>query len=133
MSQHSDAPTERAALVVDDEEMIRTVLQMVVSELGYEVDEAADGQEALRYLVSRNYDVVLCDLLMPGMRGDELFQACRQENPQVASRFIFLTGCSGSERSADFAANSGQPCLIKHRIDDVQAAIDQITRTVAVA
>jgi two-component system NtrC family sensor kinase len=133
MSQHSEAPTERAALVVDDEAMIRTVLQMVVSELGYEVDEAADGDEALQCLARRSYDVVLCDLLMPGMQGDELFRICRQENPQAASRFVFLSGCSGSEGSADFAANSGQPCLIKHRIDEVQAAIDQIARPVAVA
>jgi CheY-like chemotaxis protein len=133
MTQLGEASTKRTVLVVDDDEVIRTVLQLVVSELGYEVDEAADGQEALRCLARRSYDVVLCDLLMPGMQGDELFRICRQENPQAASRFVFLSGCSGSERSSNFAANSGQPCLIKHRIDEVQAAIDQIARPVAVA
>jgi CheY-like chemotaxis protein len=134
MTQHGEATTERTALVVDDEEMIRTVLRMVVSELGYEVDEAADGQEALRYLASRSYDVVLCDLLMPGMRGDELFQVCRQENPQVASRFVFLTSCLAGLPCTDFATTTGQPLLTKPwRLAEMQAAIDQIARPVAVA
>ena len=134
MIQHGKAPTKGTALVVDDEDRIRGLLQMAVRALGYEVEEAADGQEALRCLARRSYDVVLCDLLMPGMNGDSLFRICREENPAVASRFIFVTCCPGGLPCTDFAASSGQPRLTKPwRLADIQAAIDQIARPVAVA
>jgi two-component system, NtrC family, sensor kinase len=127
MDQYSEPSTKRTALVVDDEDQVRAVLQMAVRALGYEAEAAVSGQEALGCLARRSYDVVICDLRMPDMTGDEVFRICREQPPEVARRFVFLSGCSGGERSADFANASGQPCLLKPcRIADVQAAVDQL-------
>jgi CheY-like chemotaxis protein len=134
MNQHSEPPAKRKVLVVDDEDYLRGLLQTAVQALGHEVDVAADGQEALRCLARGSYDVVICDLAMPDMTGDELFRMCREEHPEVASRFIFLTGWPEGLLSTDFAAASGQPYLHKPcRLAAIQAAIDQIAGPVAAA
>jgi CheY-like chemotaxis protein len=134
MAQHGEATAKRTVLVVEDEDRIRELLQMAVRALGHEVEEAPNGQQALRCLARRSYDVIFCDLLMPRMTGDELFRICRQEHPEVAGRFVFVTSCLGGLPCTDFAVNTGQPLLTKPwRLGEIEAAIDQIARSVAVA
>jgi len=59
-------------LIVDDEENLRQVLSVVLQRDGYQTEEAKNGQEALEKLKSHPYDIVLCDIKMPGMDGMEL-------------------------------------------------------------
>jgi CheY-like chemotaxis protein len=94
----SEVATKRIVLVVDDEDQVRALLQTAVQVLGYEADVAATGQEALRCLARRDHDVVLCDLLMPDLTGDEVFRICREEHPEVARRFVFISRCDIHER-----------------------------------
>ncbi len=56
-------------LVVDDEEDIRSMLGIVLSGEGWEVDDASGGAQALTMCASRKYDVVVLDLRMPGLTG----------------------------------------------------------------
>ncbi|MEI6500179.1 MAG: response regulator [Armatimonadota bacterium] len=121
-------------LIVEDQPLVRDILHQAVSALGYEAQVAANGQEALDRLAGQSYDVVICDLLMPHMTGDELFRVCQRIHPQVAARFVFLSGHYGGLPSTDFAATSGQPFLMKPcRLADIQAAVDQIGQRVGVA
>jgi two-component system, cell cycle sensor histidine kinase and response regulator CckA len=134
MNQPSEAPATRSVLVIDDEDQVRSLLQMAVQALGHEADVAADGQEALDCLARRSYDVVICDLLMPKITGDEVFRICREEDPGVSRRFVFVTGCPTGYPPTDFAAASGQPFLAKPcRLGDIRVAIDQVVRPVAAA
>jgi two-component system, cell cycle sensor histidine kinase and response regulator CckA len=127
----SSTPT---VLLVDDDDQIRTVLWAVISRLGYETEVVASGSEALRCMAERDYDAVLCDLLMPNMTGDELFRACRQERPEVASRFVFITGCSEGNPCLDFATSSGQPLLRKPcRLGEIGAALERVIQPVFAA
>lgn len=110
------------------------MLRSAVLALGYDAEVAASGQEALDHLARRSYDAVICDLLMPNMTGDELFRICREEQPEVASRFVFLSGHYGDLPSTDVAAASGQPYLKKPcRLAEIGAAIDRIAPPVTVA
>ncbi len=66
-------------LVVDDEDAIRSLLAKFLSKRGYVVQEASDGNEALRMIVSNpNFDVILLDLSMPGMGGMETLAAMKK-------------------------------------------------------
>ncbi len=56
-------------LVVDDEEIMRDVLEVLLSSAGYRVDLAKTGEEGLETYTKRPYDVVLLDVSMPGMGG----------------------------------------------------------------
>jgi signal transduction histidine kinase len=77
-------------LVVDDEKSIRISLQEFLVADGYAVDAAADAQEALRLLGDNNFDVVVSDIVLPGISGIELLQAIRSAAPYV--QVIMMTG-----------------------------------------
>ena len=65
--------TERVRiLVVDDEELIRALLSELFTAEGYEVTTAVDGEQALELLGTERFDLVLTDLIMPGLDGVEV-------------------------------------------------------------
>ncbi len=77
-------------LLVDDEPGLRKVLGIALSDLGYEVIMAADGQEALRLFEVRLPTIVLSDVKMPGMSGIELLQAIKRIRSET--EVIMITG-----------------------------------------
>jgi signal transduction histidine kinase/ActR/RegA family two-component response regulator len=78
-------------LIVDDEVMVARAAQRLF-EGQLEVDIALDGKAALEKLARADYDVVLCDVMMPGLSGLEVYRQVRLENETLASRFVFATG-----------------------------------------
>jgi two-component system, OmpR family, response regulator ResD len=75
-------------LVVDDEERIRRLLRMYLEKEGYAIDEAEDGESALRLATEKDYDLVLLDLMLPGIDGIEVCARLRQ---MKATPVIMLT------------------------------------------
>jgi two-component system response regulator ResD len=65
-------------LVVDDEERIRRLLKMYLEKDGFAIDEAEDGETALQMALAFDYDVILLDLMLPGMDGMEVCAKLRQ-------------------------------------------------------
>jgi CheY-like chemotaxis protein len=70
-------------LVVDDSKLSRSMAVRAVGSMGHETIEATNGAEALDLLSLRDPDVVLTDLLMPGLNGFELMERIRQVRPNV--------------------------------------------------
>jgi two-component system, NtrC family, nitrogen regulation response regulator NtrX len=77
-------------LIVDDEKAIRKTLGEILSYEGYKMDEAGDGEEALKKFREKSYDVVLCDIKMPKMDGIEFLERARESNPDVP--IIMISG-----------------------------------------
>jgi CheY-like chemotaxis protein len=69
-------------LVVDDEEVIRKFLRIQLAKLGYEVKEAADGEQALEKLGEDDFDLLICDILMPNKNGWEVLREVKL-NPRM--------------------------------------------------
>ena len=113
----SDAVRPRA-LLVDDEPVIRQALRRFFVRLGWDVDEAEDGTEALRHLLgdgatAREYAVIISDLRMPGISGIELHARLAAARPELLDRLILSTGDSVSSEAADFLRHSSCPVLNK--------------------
>jgi len=72
----------RKVLIVDDEEIIRKVLRTHLVKLGYSVTEASDGEQALQEIVKDRFDLLICDILMPGKSGWEVLQEVKS-NPKT--------------------------------------------------
>jgi two-component system chemotaxis response regulator CheY len=70
-------------LVVDDSGLARRMLRQLLEQLGYAVEEAADGVEALERYVLNRHDLVLLDMVMHGMYGLEVLTRFRELNPQL--------------------------------------------------
>ncbi|WP_277563613.1 response regulator transcription factor [Cohnella ginsengisoli] len=75
-------------LVVDDEERIRRLLRMYLEKEGYVIEEAEDGETALRLALQEEYDLIVLDLMLPGIDGMEVCSRLRQSK---ATPVIMLT------------------------------------------
>jgi CheY-like chemotaxis protein len=88
-------PTPPRILIVDDESSVREFLVRVLREAGYDIAVAESGADALAVAnQAEGFDLLLTDLMMPHMRGDELARMMRQQQPQL--KVLYLTGYSDS-------------------------------------
>ncbi|MBV9564421.1 MAG: response regulator [Bradyrhizobium sp.] len=81
-----------SVLVVDDDPDVRQIMVGVLSDLGYQVEEAADGRSALRLLENHQPDLMVLDFAMPGTNGAEVAAAARRYNEHL--RILFVSGYS---------------------------------------
>jgi len=82
-------------LVVDDEPMLRETLGQVLSDEGYVVDIAVDGEDALERVRAARPDVILLDLMMPGMNGRQFLQALREDPAYATVPVLIMTAVHG--------------------------------------
>ncbi len=111
-------------LMIDDEPLLLTATRRVV-EGEYDVAVAESAKQALARLEQgERFDAILCDLMMPEITGMELYEQVRARWPEVATRFVFLTGGVFSRDAATFLETCGRPWLDKpFQIGDLLAAI----------
>jgi two-component system cell cycle sensor histidine kinase/response regulator CckA len=92
-------------LVVDDESVVAHTLKVLLQG-EHDLVVAQSGAEALELLgrsgEPASYDAILCDLMMPGMTGMELFEVLRREHPALAGRVVFMTGGVSMLRVSEF-------------------------------
>jgi len=100
-------------LVLDDEEGTLRLLKELLSQHDQKVDTLADGQAAKERIASGNYDVILCDVRMPGFGGDALYEYLKEHRPEFIKRLIFITGDTASTQTRAFLRKAGRPVLEK--------------------
>ena len=103
----------RRVLVIDDEEGILQMISEDLSNSGYQVDTAIDGETGLRRLKQKHYDATLCDWKMPGLNGRQVYEQLRATNPRLCKRLIFITGDVINEPMRQFLETEQRPCLAK--------------------
>ncbi len=84
---------EETILIVDDDPGVLRANTRLISKLGYNVQRALGGQEAVDYIKDNHADLIILDLLMPGMDGIETFRNIKQFNPY--QKAIVLSGFAG--------------------------------------
>jgi signal transduction histidine kinase/ActR/RegA family two-component response regulator len=87
-------------LIVDDEVLVARAVRRVFDK-EFRVEIALDGESALEKLRRADYDVVLCDVMMPGISGLDVYRQVRSENEPLARRFVFATGGLFSQELSD--------------------------------
>ena len=106
---------KRTVLVVDDETNMQRVMGMILEGAGHEVLTAGSGEAALPFLQNPNLDVVLTDLKMPGMGGEELVRRSRRERPDVPVIIVTAHGTISSavksirDGAADYLSKPFEP------------------------
>ncbi len=98
-------------LVVDDETNARRALRTILDEEGFDVSEAADGQEALELLRERGADVVLADIRMPRLDGIELVRQARVEGSPAL--FVMMTAFATIETAVEAMKAGAENFLVK--------------------
>jgi len=91
-------------LVIDDEPAIANTLRDLLAPV-HEVLSATSAREALDLLATDDFDVIFCDLMMPGTGGIDLYHRVKSGHPGLEERIVFMTGGAFTTRSAEFLAN----------------------------
>ena len=89
-------------LLIDDDHELADTLKLLLEAHNFVVTVAYDGVEGLRETIVMDFDVILCDLMMPHMPGDMFYLAVQKMKPHLSSRFIFITGYSNDQRVSQF-------------------------------
>lgn len=104
-SEVADRVEERVSgrvLIVDDEKILRRSFRRILADQ-HEVMVVSNAERALALLAQgERFDVLLCDLIMPGMSGMDFFYAVQRQWPELAARFVFLTGGTFSPEAREF-------------------------------
>lgn len=98
-------------LVVDDEGAIRYSVSKTLQRIGYEVEEASSGEEALEMLAKRDYDVILTDIRMPGLTGVDLLKRIKDISPDGI--VILMTGYASLGTAVESLRLGAHDYLIK--------------------
>ncbi|HSO71135.1 MAG TPA: response regulator, partial [Thermodesulfobacteriota bacterium] len=86
-------------LIVDDEERFRTTLGKRLSERGLDVETLGSGEEALKIVKEKLFDVIILDVKMPGMDGIETLTELKKINPNI--EVLLLTGHASVDSAVD--------------------------------
>ncbi len=105
--------TPRTCLIVDDSRIIRKVARRIVEGLGFEVDEAADGSEALAFCSGVIPEVILLDWSMPVMDGMTFLRRLRALPGGLAPKVLFCTIETRAERIAEALSAGADDYVMK--------------------
>lgn len=107
-------PESLRILVADDEEALRVALERFLSSEGHAVVAVGSGSEAIwRAEGDEEFDVLLLDLRMPDVSGQQVFERWRRERPELSERVVFITGDTVSADLQSFLRGTGRPFIAK--------------------
>jgi signal transduction histidine kinase/CheY-like chemotaxis protein len=121
-------PRQRKALVVDDEESNAALVRRVLAGAGYDVESTTLSRRALVMIERTAYDAVIADVKMPELSGQELYGRVCQIRPEMARRFIFITGDIDGEDTREFLEQTHCSYFMKpFNLERLTAAVDMLT------
>lgn len=116
-------------LIVEDEADTREFLDILLRVSGHTVDLAQGAGEALALLAHRRYDVIVTDLQMPGMSGEDLYRHIERDWPESAPRVVFATAATPRKAFRSRQGGRTVPILTKpYTPDRLLQAIDDVVR-----
>jgi DNA-binding response OmpR family regulator len=119
-------------LVIDDDRSFVSGLARILRRDGYTVDTADNGTAGLSQLQVHRYDVLLCDLRMPGLNGPDLYALVLHQYAYLSQRVIFLTGDTLNPDSTAFLETCAQPWLPKPcHAAAIRSAIQHVLEAIA--
>src|SRR5881394_2315950 len=118
-------------LVVDDDQVNRQAMELLLEREGHDVVAVENGIEAIQQLGERDisFDAVVTDLQMPRLGGRALYEQLVDERPQLAYRFVFVTGDQARDETRHFLESCGQPSVTKpYDLSELINAIGKVTK-----
>jgi signal transduction histidine kinase/CheY-like chemotaxis protein len=115
-------------LIIDDEPLLGQTLRFAFQDR-HDVEVASSGREALARLgADAEFDLVLCDLMMPDVSGEHVYRAVRERAPGLLPRFVFMTGGAFTERAQEFLAQfAGRQLEKPFNIDEVELLLSELS------
>ena len=113
-------------LIVDDEKIIRTVLERILKKSGFNTEIASNGKDALIKLKSHNFDLILLDILMPEMNGLQFMNELKKTNH--STKILVISACHEQSLMKQVKQLGAHGYLKKpfDNIDQVTSAVNEV-------
>ena len=119
--------SERRILIVDDESVVQELLVDILEGSAHHIDTASNGKDGLRRIEEKEYDLIILDLRMPDMSGQQMYEVLSRSRPELLGRLIFITADTLTPDVDQFLKSVGNPCLTKpFAVDAVMARVESV-------
>lgn len=119
-------------LLVEDQADFADTLKTLLQEERYQVTCVKDGVEGMRQIMASDFDVILCDLVMPHLPGDMFYFGVERVKPHLCKRFLFITGHKADPKWDAFIRRVRGAVLWKpFPMQDLLMAIQQVLKKAA--
>ena len=116
----SDSEQKGTVLLLEDDPQFKEIMQEFLNSHGYKVACVTNGVEGVHEVLAKDFEVILCDMMMPTLPGDMFFRAVERMRPHLCNRFIFMTGHRGNPKVNEFIRNVNGTILSKpFHVDDL--------------
>ena len=105
---------KRKILVVDDSGLARRLTRRILEELDHEVEEAADGAQALEQYVLHRHDLIILDMVMHGMYGMDVLSKFKELNPQLP---VIVVSADIQKSTRDQVKQAGAAAMVNKPVD----------------
>jgi len=120
-------PTQTRAqsvLILEDDPELCAMLQVTLEQQDYRVTIVNNGAQGVQQILARDFDAILCDIMMPNFPGDMFYLAVQRAKPALCSRFIFMTGHQHDPRIKEFLQKVS--CRILYKPFTMRALFDAL-------
>jgi DNA-binding NtrC family response regulator len=118
----ADVPSldRRKVLLLEDDDDFKGIMREFLHQNGFEVVAVQNGVEGVHEVLASDFEVILCDMMMPTLPGDMFFRAVERMRPHLCDRFIFMTGHRGNMKVNEFIKAVNGTILSKpFQVDDL--------------
>ena len=114
----------KRVLLLEDDENVTILIKRFLESQFYEVVAVTNGTDGISALLKEEFDIIICDMMMPKVPGDMFYIAVERMRPHLCRRFIFITGHRGNPKINDFIKQVRGTMLTKpFHMDDLIEAI----------
>jgi len=134
MAAPQDAPSQeetshdiKSILLLDDDIDLADTLKNLLETHNFVVTTVPNGVEGLKEVMEFDFDIVMCDMMMPHMPGDMFYFAVQRTKPHLCSRFIFITGYPDKPEVVHFISGLKDPMVLNKPVSN-----DDLIRTISI-
>jgi CheY-like chemotaxis protein len=98
----AEIPKTQNILMLEDDVAVALMLKEALESHGYSVTVVSNGAEGLKKILAADFEIILCDMVMPNFPGDMFYLAVERARPNLCHRFIFMTGHQGDRKVEQF-------------------------------
>jgi signal transduction histidine kinase/CheY-like chemotaxis protein len=126
-AKSSNAAAPGRILAIEDEPTVAQLIVDVLGEEGHQVEAVLDSQEGLRRLSRYRYDLVVCDLRMPHLDGQAVYESLQRAGSPLLNRILFITGDVLAAQIREFLEPNTLPYLAKpFLVEELKLAVNQL-------
>ncbi len=110
----------KKVLLLEDDPAFGEIMTDFLRESGFEVEAVVNGVEGVHKVLASDFEVILCDMMMPTLPGDMFFRAVERMRPHLCDRFVFMTGHRNNPKVNEFIGSVNGTILTKpFHVDDL--------------